>query len=241
MRRLTNLIANVKTALAQTPRAQSAPQFVSTMQPGTHVQQSSPLPIAPTTRRTELAAQLARELGKVDGHFLGTFTPDETRDHAVGFAKQIAATRIAIGAGVTLDEGPIARALEHAGFAVTSYRHAATNDAASLAAQMAQCDLGIVEADYAIAATGTFAVTGAPGRPLSLSLLPPVNLLFVHASRLVPDLAAAIAALGPETVISHRIALITGPSRTADIEKMIVVGVHGPKQLYAMIVWPELR
>jgi L-lactate dehydrogenase complex protein LldG len=239
MRRLTNLIANVKTALAQTPKPQSALQFFSTPQPGIHAEQ--PLPVAPATRRTELAAQLARELGKVDGHFMGTFTPAEARDHAVGLARQIGATRIAIGAGIALDEGPIARALEHAGFAVNSYRHTPTGDTANLADRMAQCDLGIVEADYAIAATGTFAVTGAPGRPLSLSLLPPVNLLIVHASRLVPDLAAAIAALGPETVISHRIALITGPSRTADIEKMIVVGVHGPKQLYAMIVWPEPR
>lgn len=190
-------------------------------------------------RRTELSAQLARELGKVDGHFMGTFTPEEARDQAVSLAKQIGATRIAIGAGVALDEGPITRALEHAGFAVTSYRHAAPDDTTVIAAAMAQCDLGIVEADYAIASTGTFAVTGAPGRPLSLSLLPPINLLLVHASRLVPDMAAAIAALGTETVVNHRIAMITGPSRTADIEKMIVVGVHGPKQLYAMIVWPE--
>jgi L-lactate utilization protein LutC len=241
MSRLTNLIANVKTALAQTPKPQAMPHFVPTPRPGIHAQQPLPLPVAAATRQTELGAQLARELGKVDGHFMGTFTPDEARDRAVGLAKQIAATRIAIGAGVVLDEGPIARALEHGGFAVTSYHHTATDDAASLAAQMAQCDLGIVEADYAIAATGTFAVTGAPGRPLSLSLLPPVNLLIVHASRLVSDLAAAITALGPKTVINHRIALITGPSRTADIEKMIVVGVHGPKQLYAMIVWPEPR
>jgi L-lactate dehydrogenase complex protein LldG len=191
-------------------------------------------------RQTELAAQFARELGKVDGHFMGTFTPDEARDHAVSLAKQIGASRIAIGAGVVLDEGPIARALEHAGFAVTSYRHAAA-DSAAIADQMAQCDLGIIEAGYGIAATGTLAVTGAPGRPLSLSLLPPVNLILVHASRLLPDLAAAIAELGPETVTRHRVALITGPSRTADIEKMIVVGVHGPKRLYAMIVWPQPR
>jgi L-lactate dehydrogenase complex protein LldG len=233
MRGLTNLIANVKNALSQTPKPLPAAPAAF------HADRPLPMPAAPSMRPTELAAQLARELGKVDGHFMGIFTPDEARDQAVRLAKQIAATRIAIGAGVALDEGPIARALEHAAFAVTSYRHAAAGDAANLTAQMAQCDLGIVEADYAIAATGTFAVTGAPGRPLSLSLLPPVNLLIVHASRLVSDLAAAIAALGPETVISHRIALITGPSRTADIEKMIVVGVHGPKQLYAMIVWPE--
>jgi L-lactate dehydrogenase complex protein LldG len=236
---LTRLIAIVKTALAQRP--QSTPHFVSTPQSATHGGQPLPLPVAPAMRVTELGAQLARELGKVDGHFMGIFTPDEARDHAVRLAKEIGATRIAIGAGVALDEGPISRAFEHAGFAVTSYRYAAPSDAAVIADQMAQCDLGIVEADYAIASTGTFAVTGASGRPLSLSLLPPVNLLIVDASRLVPDLAAAIAALGPEAVISHRIALITGPSRTADIEKMIVVGVHGPKQLYAMIVWPEPR
>jgi L-lactate utilization protein LutC len=197
------------------------------------------MPVAPAMRHTELGAQFARELGKVDGHFMGTFTPDEARDHAVRLAKEISASRIALGAGVTLDEGPIARGLEHAGFAVTSYRHAAFDPANVIADQMAQCDLAIVEADYGIAATGTFAVTGASGRPLSLSLLPPVNLILIHASRLVPDLAAAIAALGPETLTRHRIALITGPSRTADIEKMIVVGVHGPKQLYAMIVWPQ--
>ncbi|HEX4210866.1 MAG TPA: lactate utilization protein [Candidatus Binataceae bacterium] len=233
---LTRLIANVKTALAQTPHPLSTPPPASL-----HADPSPPMPIAPAMRRTELAAQFARELGKVEGDFIGTFTPDEARDRAVNLARQIGATRIAVGAGVVLDEGPIARALEHAGFAVSSYRHAAPDTAAGLADQMAQCDLGVVEADYAIASTGTFAVTGAAGRPLSLSLLPPVNLILVDAARLVPDLATAVSALGLATVTDHRIALITGPSRTADIEKMIVVGVHGPKQLYAMIVWPERR
>lgn len=227
----TKLIANVKTALAQTPPPSPHPRH--------DAGRPAAMPVTSAIGRTELAAQLARELGKVDGHFLGVFTPDEARKQTVSLARRIGAARVAIGAGVMLDEGPVARALEHAGLHVTSYRHTAPVNPASLAAAMAQCDLGIVEADYAIASTGTFAVTGAPGRPLSLSLLPPVNLLIVHAARLMPDLAAAVTALGPAAVINHRLALITGPSRTADIEKMIVVGVHGPKQLHAMIIWPE--
>ena len=104
---------------------------------------------------------------------------------------------------------------------------------------MAGCDLGIVEADAAIASTGTLAVVGSAASPNSLTLLPPANLIMVSADRMRPDLAAAVAAIGAETFTSKRVALITGPSRTADIEKMIVVGVHGPKQLYALAIWPN--
>ena len=82
-------------------------------------------------------------------------------------------------------------------------------------------------------------MVGAPDRPNSLTLLPPTNLIIINADRMWPDLAAAVSAIGAATFTSKRVALITGPSRTADIEKMIVLGVHGPKKLYALIVWPH--
>jgi len=222
------LIASVKSALDRTPPAP----------PPAHHTGLPPLPITPIMRRTELGAEFAREFGEVGGHFLGVFGPGEAITRALSLAKELQVRRIAIGAGVALDEGPLARALEHAGLEVTDYRYAGANASQGLADHIAQCDLGIIEAHFAIAATGTFMVVGERERPLSLSLLPPVNLLLVHAGRLVPDLAAAISALGKDRVIAHRVALITGPSRTADIEKMIVIGVHGPKQVYAMIIWP---
>ena len=105
--------------------------------------------------------------------------------------------------------------------------------------QFALCDVGVAEAHYAIASTGTFAVVTAPTRPGSLTLLPPVSVIIADVSRLVPDLAAAIAALGAPVVAESRVTFITGPSRTADIEKRIVLGVHGPKSLYGAIIWPE--
>jgi L-lactate dehydrogenase complex protein LldG len=229
----TKLIANVKTALAQQP---GAPLH----QNGAHVSPigSQPRPVAPAMRHTELGAQFAREFAAVGGDFRGTATPDEATGRTVALAKEMGAKRIAIAAGVALDEGPIARALEHAGFHVMNYRHVAGDDAATVTSGLAECDLGIIEADFAIASTGTFVLAGSRQRPISLSLVPPVNLIFAHAARLVPDLASAMAALGNNAIINQRIALVTGPSRTADIEKMIVIGVHGPKHLHAMIVWP---
>ncbi len=52
----------------------------------------------------------------------------------------------------------------------------------------------------------------------------------------MPDLAALIDRLGPAAVTANRLTLITGPSRTADIEKMIVLGVHGPRELTAVLI-----
>jgi L-lactate utilization protein LutC len=97
--------------------------------------------------------------------------------------------------------------------------------------------MAVAEAHYAIAATGTLVVVATPARPSSLTLLPPANLIMVDAARVLPNMAAVVSALGPDTIRQHRVAFITGPSRTADIEKMIVLGVHGPKHLYAAVVW----
>ena len=97
----------------------------------------------------------------------------------------------------------------------------------------------MLEADYAIAATGTLVMVSMPARPASLSLVPPVNFVMVNADRILADLASVLAAIGPATIAAHRLALVTGPSRTADIEKRIVRGVHGPRELHVAALWQE--
>jgi L-lactate dehydrogenase complex protein LldG len=197
------------------------------------------VPVTHNARRAELISQFARELEAVGGAFLGVFSPDEVRARTVALAREIGAHTAALGAGVTLDTAAVARALEQAGIAVIRPGTSGDADRASYRERLAGCDLGIVEADAGIAATGTLAVIGTPASPNSLTLLPPSNLIIVNADRMRPDLGAAVAAIGAQTFTSKRVALITGPSRTADIEKMIVLGVHGPKKLYALAIWPN--
>jgi L-lactate dehydrogenase complex protein LldG len=221
------IIASVRSALEQKPQAAAV-----------HVDTTHKIvPVAPGARRAELASQFARELERVNGHFMGVLSSTEARDHIVALARELEVRTAAVGAGVALDLAKVVKALEQAGVSLIRPHKTTDTERAALREQIANCDLGIVEADYAIASTGTFAVVATPDRPSSLTLLPPANVIIVEADRILPDLAAVIRAIGPATFSSNRVALITGPSRTADIEKMIVLGVHGPKQIYAAAVW----
>ncbi len=134
-------------------------------------------------------------------------------------ARELTVGTVSFGAGVVLDLEPAARALEHSGVTVIRAHKTSATDRPALRERIANCDLGIIEADYAIASTGTFAMLGSPDRPNSLTLLPPTNLIVVDADRILPDLAALIAAVGPETIVAHRLALVTGPEAAPPISK----------------------
>jgi L-lactate dehydrogenase complex protein LldG len=198
------------------------------------------VPVAPGTHRAELATRFARELDAVGGRFLGIVTPAEMIDRVVAVARERGVKLAALGEGVVNDSGAIATALSGAGVTVMRTAGVADPEARhAMRERLARADLGIAEAHFAIASTGTLAVLTTATRPSALTLLPPASLVIVQIDRVVPDLAAAIEALGPEVFATHRITMITGPSRTADIEKRIVMGVHGPKSLDVVVVWPH--
>lgn len=95
---------------------------------------------------------------------------------------------------------------------------------------IAQCDLGITGVDFALPETGTLVLRTTPDQSRLVSLLPRVHLVILHPSALRGDLHDVFA----EIKYDQRTVLITGPSRTTDIEKVLTIGVHGPKALY---VW----
>jgi L-lactate dehydrogenase complex protein LldG len=96
--------------------------------------------------------------------------------------------------------------------------------------EMAHCDLGITEADFLLPETGTIVLRSSANEPRGVSLLPRVHLAIVQPEMLRADLHQVFA----EAKDHHYLVFITGPSRTADIELTVTLGVHGPKNLY---VW----
>jgi L-lactate dehydrogenase complex protein LldG len=103
--------------------------------------------------------------------------------------------------------------------------------------EFSQADIGISGVAYAVAETGSLVVASARKEPRSLSLLPPVHIAVVGKSQLLADLFDLFAVLEPEkTRLPGCISLITGPSKTGDIELKLVTGVHGPGELHVVVL-----
>ena len=98
--------------------------------------------------------------------------------------------------------------------------------------------LGITRCEYLVARLGTVMVSSriSPGR--RMNVFPEIHLVLAFTSQLVPDLRQAFQNIRKKygQDFPSMISLITGPSRTADIEKTLVMGAHGPKELYVFLL-----
>lgn len=96
-----------------------------------------------------------------------------------------------------------------------------------------KCDVGITACDALVAQTGSILITTASAGGRALSVLPPHHLVIARASQIVPDLATALHQARERYAPNWPscLSFITGPSRTGDIERILVLGAHGPKRL----------
>ena len=109
-------------------------------------------------------------------------------------------------------------------------------DREALRQACASADIGITSADYALAETGTFVMLSSPQEARLISLLPPVHVAVIPRSRILANLDELLGILPLPADQTSSMVLITGPSRTADIEQILIRGVHGPGEVYAVIV-----
>lgn len=103
-------------------------------------------------------------------------------------------------------------------------------------ADPATADVGVTGVDYALAATGTLVMLASRDNPRKYSLLPPVHIAVVEERTLLASIDELFITVRMPADIASSMVLITGPSRTADIEQILVRGVHGPGELHVVLL-----
>jgi L-lactate utilization protein LutC len=141
------------------------------------------------------------------------------------------ARRVLVGGGEVIEALGLAPVLKAASLEVALI--AELDEPAARAAAFA-ADVGISGVDYLVAETGSLALRSAPEQPRSLSLLPPAHIAVAHRRQLLPDLFDLFEREGGAACSC--LSLITGPSKTGDIELRLVTGVHGPGEVHVVLI-----
>ncbi|MDF3838946.1 lactate utilization protein C [Cupriavidus basilensis] len=97
-------------------------------------------------------------------------------------------------------------------------------------------DAGFTVARSGIAATGTLILAPDAQTPRTVSLVPPLHIALVYADTLHPDLHAAARAERWSAGMPTNLVLVSGPSKTSDIQQTLAYGAHGPRELWVIIV-----
>ncbi|WP_161629796.1 LutC/YkgG family protein [Desulfogranum japonicum] len=111
-------------------------------------------------------------------------------------------------------------------------------------AQVEQSFIGITSADYCVAATATLALRSRPGQSRSVSLVPSIHVAVVKEKKLLSTLEELYTLLKWDPAerkegLTNNLSLISGPSKTGDIELIMVHGAHGPRELHLFIIGEE--
>ena len=99
-------------------------------------------------------------------------------------------------------------------------------------------EASITGCEYLIARLGSVMVSSKQTKSRRIVCFPPVHIVIAYSHQLVPDIKDAFSGMKEKygSNLPSLISLITGPSRTADIEKTLVMGAHGPKELYVFLI-----
>jgi L-lactate dehydrogenase complex protein LldG len=104
--------------------------------------------------------------------------------------------------------------------------------------ELAACDASITNCEALVARTGSMVLSAAQPTGRTVSVYAPVHICIAYTSQLVYDIKDAVQLMKSKygSSLPSMITFATGPSRTADIEKTLVVGVHGPKEVYCFLI-----
>jgi L-lactate dehydrogenase complex protein LldG len=216
-------LARVKTAVAEGNRAGAAPPLPEKSNVG--YQGAGPDPVA------RFCTELANAGGKAhvaDG-------PAAVVRSIQSILQPLGARKIVLSTGGLIQRLELPAKLRQLGLEVKSADEMQNHKDDFFAA-----DVGITNVYRLIAETGTVVVATNPNEPRSASLLPPVHIAIADRSQLLPDLFDLFDLFSPtpsstQSLPPSCLTLITGPSKTGDIELRLVTGVHGPGEVHVIV------
>jgi L-lactate dehydrogenase complex protein LldG len=173
------------------------------------------------------------ELAAAGGQLVTAVDPAAAAESVLGLVRERRPQRVLLGQGAVLDRLELRDGLTALGTEVVSV--------ADLTAERSrdaffQADIGISGVDHLIAETGTIALLCRPDEPRSLSLLPPVHIAVADRTQILADLFDLFDLPDWKQSIPSCLSLITGPSKTGDIELRLVTGVHGPGEVHVVLI-----
>ena len=189
-------------------------------------------------RCEDVCQAMAAEVDEVGGKAHIVSNIEAAREHLLDLLEQYKASSLLLWEHEVLTTVGIRTALADSHIEMFDHaRLTAMNHADARSAIMA-ADVGITSCDIAVAETGSLIVCSQPGQERIASLVTPVHIAVVTRQQIVADLFDAferLDKLGFDDIPSN-ISIITGPSKTGDIELTLTTGVHGPGKWHVIII-----
>ena len=193
------------------------------------------------TARPQLVDRLARVAALRDWHVYRADGPEEAIGYLSSLSSKLGITQCVRTTQDVFDEVHLDAPLLAQGVSVTTAALETGATRESVRAGIADAGLGITGADYAIAETGSVILLPRQGLSRLASVVPPVHVALVRPQDVVESIDDLFLfrrleyGRGGGDMGSY-LNFITGPSRTADIEQTLVVGVHGPKEVHMILL-----
>lgn len=225
---------------------------------GRQGQAAPPDPLPPFTSSASMSENIVdrfcAELEKVSGRLARARSSDDVKNYIDKMLPRNALVKAAVSDGVMLSRAGIREWLAGRGARVlptlaefASADSTCEGEEASLMErykrELIDADLGVTSADYAIADTGTLVLVSGGEQHRMISLVPPAHVCLLDEERIVANLTDLMKRVREESYSKasppQAMTFITGPSRTADIELSLTLGVHGPRELHVLLCAPR--
>ena len=192
-------------------------------------------------KKDALLAQLQKNAVLQEWNVVTVASEGEARDAIIAIAKGLDADLVVrtshpVVERLGLDEALAATSIESVLLAASSFN----GDREQLQDIAARANIGVTGVDYLIAETASASLVSRKGMSRMASLLPPVHIAVAHIDQVLENLGDLLtlreAELADEDAPNWYMNLVSGPSKTADIEQTIVIGVHGPGEVHLVVI-----